>query len=340
VSGWTGLVARTRGRLTRLLPPESLESIERCVTLRQLSTRLAELEYLRPDSGEPALTVSEIELGCRRLAAAHVRVLERWTLGDADVLRPFTLAEDLRSIRAVVRGAVFGIDPDERLRGLIPTTALPVRALARLATLNDVPTIGTLLTTWRHPLAAAIAGGAATPNVDLWSIDRRLLDAWATSASRAGRALGAASLRRNVADTIDLANAVTARLLAEQRIDATPTELFVRGGRIIVEDDLVTASTARDTTTLAARLRDIPGEAALRAALSPDSLDIEGDILRARIQDERDHTRRDPLDLAIIALFFLELRAEQRTIIRAAWSCALADTATTTASSSTRRPAA
>ena len=323
MSRWTSLVARTRGLATHLLSESALRNIESCVTLRSLATRLVESGYPVPEP-ESTSTPADIELACRRIAAARIGVLERWALGEGDLLLPFTLAEDMRSIRTLIRGAVGsgGVSADARVRGLIPTARLPVRALAQLAGIDDPIAIGATLVAWRHPLARAVTADQLR-EADLLRLDCRLLDAWARASMKVAQQHGLRSIRRYVVETIDVANAVTARLLAEQRSDVEPAELFVQGGARIAVADLVAAAASHDVERIAARVRLTGPDAVLETALSAALLHFENDLLVARIAAARRESRRDPLDPAVVALFFLRLRAEQGRIIRAAWSCAL-----------------
>jgi len=322
MTGWTGLVTRTRGLARHLLSEHELRAVDGCVTLRDLASRLVENGYLAAERAESIDTPAEIELACRRIAAARIAILERWTFDDGDVLSPFTLAEDVRSIRTLIRGAVAGAGADARLRGLIPTATLPVRALAQLAGIDDPLAIGAVLTVWRHPLAhAVVADHAHEP--DLLRLDCRLLDAWARVAMRVARRHGLASIRRYVVETIDVANAVTARLLAEQRSDLETSALFVRGGARIVEADLTSAAATHAVGPIAVRVRARGPDPVLETALSEAGSHVESALLAARIAAARRASRRDPLDLAVVALFFLRLRAEQARIVRAAWACAM-----------------
>ncbi len=171
---------------------------------------------------------------------------------------PIIEDEDRRSIRALVRGALGGVDPALRTLGLIPTAALPARALDELALLNDVGAIGAALLALRHPFAEVVADQARRERLDLFSLDQAVLRAWAARASRIARA-GDRALRHYVERTIDLVNVWTARLLAEQRSDAEADALFVEGGSVITVEDLRFAAGAGAVLPLRERLQRAGG---------------------------------------------------------------------------------
>jgi len=321
---WTSIVARTRGLSARLLSEGTLRAIEDCATFRELALRLTECRYLATERAEMVVGAREIELACRRVAADRLAVLERWALDDPELLLPFTLAEDVRSVRALVRGAAAGVAADLRLVGLIPTRMLPLRALSHLASLDNIPAMRALLALWGHPLTDALDSKADGTQLDVMSIECRLLERWAQASLRASGGVGASrSIRAYVADAIDLANATTARILASERAELPAADLFVPGGRAITRDDVLDAAQRRDIGALARRVHARNPGSAVDVALFSDSRRVEEEILMARIADSRGRTREDALDPGVISLFLLRLRAEQERIIRAAWSCGL-----------------
>ena len=321
---WTSIVSRTRGLSAHLLQEGTLRAVENSASPRDLVIRLTECRYLTEERSDTIVGAKEIELACRRIAADRLAILERWALDDPEMLLPFTLAEDVRSVRALVRGATAGVAADLRLVGLIPTRMLPVRALSHLASLGDVAAMGALLTSWRHPLANALESNADRSRLDVLTIECRLLNRWARASLRAAGRIGSPrSIEAYVTDAVDLANAATVRILASERAELPGSDLFVTGGRLITRDDVVTAATRRDIGALARRVHMRRPGSAIDVALSSDSRRLEEEILVARIADARERTREDVLDAGVIALFLLRLRAEQERIIRAAWSCEL-----------------
>ena len=321
---WTSIVARTRGLSAHLLPEATLRAIEECATLRELVARLTECSYLASDRGEAVMGPREIELACRRVAADRLAILERWALDDPELLLPFTLAEDVRSVRAIVRGAAAGVAADHRLVGLIPTRMLPLRALLHLASLDDIAEMRALLASWEHPLAVALDWRADRTHLDVLTIECRLLEQWARASLHAAGRIGASrSIGAFVAQAIDLANATTTRILASQRAETSGSGLFVPGGRAFTRNDMLDAAAGHDFLAAARRVHARHPGSAIDVALSSDSRHLEEDVLAAQIAEARERTRQDPLDPGVIALFLLRLRAEQGRIIRAAWSCAL-----------------
>ncbi len=322
MSLWGPLVARARGLSSRLLGAETLRALSGARDQRDFAEALVRAGYLAFAPNTPPPDTRAIENAIRRVAARRYDILERWSRECGDVLMPLIEDEDRRSIRALVRGALGGIVLERRTAGLIPTSALPARAIDELALLNDIGAIGAALLALRHPLGAVVAEAARRERPDLFSLDQALVRTWAERAVRAARRADAA-LRQYVHRTIDLQNLWSARLIAEQRSDADADALFIPGGRLITLADLQWAGEHRDSgqlaLTLAPRIRDTP----LAAAVEPNAGAPDETTLDALLREFREMARRQPLGLAPVVLYVLRLRAEHRALLRVLWQLAL-----------------
>ncbi len=322
MSGCGPLVARARGLSGRLLTRRSLRELAAAGDRRAFVEALSRVGYLAFPANAPAPDDRAVELAIRRVAARRFAVLERWSRECAEVLVPLIENEDRRSLRAIVRGALGAVPHDARTEGLIPTPALPARALDDLALLNDVGAIGAALIAIGHPFAYVVAEAARRERPDLFSLDQAVTRAWAERAHAAARR-GDAALRHYVERTIDLANLWAARLLAEQRADADPATIFVPGGRAVAGDDLRFAADAGRLDALGARLAPRLARTPLAAALAPAATRPEEAALSGLIREFHARALRDPLGLAFVIEYALRLRAEHRALLGTLWALAL-----------------
>ena len=322
MTAWGPLVARARGLTGHLLTRQSLRALAASADQRAFVDALVRVGYLAFSPNQPPPDQRDVESAIRRVASRRFAVLERWSRDCEDVLTPVIEDEDRRSIRALVRGAMGGVRPDMRTFGLIPTPALPARAIDELALLNDVGAIGAALLALGHPFAGAVAEAARRERPDRFLLDQAVLRAWAARAAAAARR-GDAPLRHYVERTIDLQNLTAARLLADQHADLTPDAVFVGGGRVVTLDDLRFAVAARDTAALARRMRSRIARTPLAAALSVENASPDDGALLALVDEFRALALREPLSLAPVLLYVLRLRAEHRALVRVLWQLAL-----------------
>ena len=220
-SSWVDLVARVRGLSGHLLGRSQLVDIARSRDLIQVAASLDEA-YGPASAIVAGSSADQLENAVRRAAARYVRTLTRWCGSRVRYLEPLFLDEDRRSVRAVLRGAAAGTSSAERLAGLVPTPALPERALEELASQATVYDVVALLLSLGHPLGAVLLEEAKRPHPDLLRLDLALNSEYAKRSVRAVRRAPAGdSVRRDltqlVRDTIDLENASTALQLAAQR---------------------------------------------------------------------------------------------------------------------------
>ena len=180
-------------------------------------------------AGTGAATAEALETALRRRAGARLHALARWCVDAPDVLTVLLGEEDRRDLRLLLHGVVEGSAPAERLRGTVPTPTLPSGALTTLAAQTTVPAMAALLVAWRHPDADALSTHQAPGPPDLLALDTALTRAWAARATVAAARVDA-ELRRYVAATIDLENALTAAMLAGGAADR-PEIAPIPGGR-------------------------------------------------------------------------------------------------------------
>ena len=324
------LVARARGLSGHLLRPEQIAPLCAC-SPAQLGAQLSALGAIEAAAGAAAGTSRdphELEQALRARAAQRLLVLARWAGARAGALQPLFDDEDMRSLRALVRGIVTGVPPEHRADGLIPTLALPARALRSLAASGDVANLANLLVTWRNPYGAALAVEAARSRPELFRFDAALARVFAERARSASR--HDSMLRRFTERTVDLANLWTALVLADHHADADPATLFVSGGRLMRLEDLAFAVSAEHQLAVAQRLGPrvvgTPLAAALETITSPAvtaGRDAEDAALAALAAEFRALARQEPTSLAPVVAFVLQQRAELRMLLRIVWSVSL-----------------
>ena len=124
---WDDVNARARGLSTHLLGGGQLAELAGAPDLPALAARLRDAGLTLPETAEP--TAAELELAVRRRAAGELTILGRWTARRPELLAVLFDEEDRRSVRALLRGAVERASAGLRIAGLVPTPALPERAL-------------------------------------------------------------------------------------------------------------------------------------------------------------------------------------------------------------------
>jgi len=322
VSAWGALVARARGLSGHLLSRETLRLLAGSDDRRAFTEALVRIGYLAFAPNAPPPDAWAVEVAIRRVAARRFDVLARWSRDCGDVLVPLLEDEDRRSLRAILRGAVGRVPHDARTAGLIPTAALPARALDELALLNDIGAVGAALIALGHPFGAVVAEESRRELPDLFALDQAIARAWAARATRAAQH-GDAALRLYVQRSIDLQNLWAARLLAEQSADADADAMFVPGGGLVTVDDLRYAVATRSVDALAARLAPRVARTPLAAALGPAADAPDDAALAALIAEFRGRARFAPLGLSLVIVYILRLRTEHRALLRTLWQLSL-----------------
>jgi vacuolar-type H+-ATPase subunit C/Vma6 len=320
---WNAVNARVRGLGTHLLRRGHLETLAREPDVPALAAELARLGFLRPDDGTDPATV---DLAIRRSAAAKLGTLARWCADRPEVSAVVFEDEDRRSLRALLRGAAQNASPDARMAGLLPTPALPERALGELARQPTPAAVAVLLVAWGHPYGSPLLDVTAGAHPDLFKLEVRLGQTFAARALAAARR-GGRRLVTYVQELIDLENAFAAMVLAEQGEDTTPKEAFVAGGRGLAiaefEQAVATRSPLLAGADLARAFRGAVAAAFVRRGQGGALGRLERDVLHGRIGALRAAARIDPLGPGPFLLFALRLRAQVLDLRRIVWGVAL-----------------
>ncbi|HYL56629.1 MAG TPA: V-type ATPase subunit [Gemmatimonadales bacterium] len=319
---WEDLNARARGLATHLLARGDLDLLARTPDIATLGDALRGHGF---PVAEGERSPEALELALRRMAAARLRVLARWAGPRAHALNVLFEDEDRRSLRAVLRGAVQKASADTRMAGLIPTAALPERALRRLAEQSSAAAIAALLTAWRNPYGSAILSLATTANPDLFSLELALNRTFAARA--VGAARGTGLLAAYVGETIDLENAYTALVLAVGGKDVVARDAFLAGGDRVSLGVFIEAAAAGDALVAARALSTAFSVSPLARAFqrfAADPGELEDAVLRIRIRELTHATRVDPLGPAPLLAYALRVRAEILDLRRIIWGVTLA----------------
>jgi vacuolar-type H+-ATPase subunit C/Vma6 len=320
---WDDVNARARGLASHLLGAERLQDLGKAIGLKDLVTRLEQAGFhLSLDVA--LLTPPLVEAGLRRDAGRKLFLLARWCGGRREVLQIVFEEEDHRSLRALLRGAVAAVAPEIRLDGLIPTAALPMRALEELARLADVGAIGALLALWNSPYAGVIR--RQDPRVtDLFQLEVDLAREFLRRSLAAARR-GDHFLQSYTRLVVDLGNLRSALVLASESHEQTPDRCFTTGGERVTLDRYREAATSGGVPEAVRLLAPVFRHATRGSALLRrfDNLaDLEDTILTLLMREARSAARLLPLSSAPVLLYALSLRSELRHLQRLVWGLAL-----------------
>ena len=319
---WEDLATRARGLGTHLLDRSAIASLAALESVEALGDALRGYGYPLPEGG---VTADDLELAVRRQAGSRLSVLARWAGNRSALLAVIFEDEDRRSIRAIVRGAVQGASAELRLAGLIPTPALPERALRELAMQPSPGAVSVLLTAWGNAYGTALLREAKAAQPDLLAIESGLTVTFAQRALAGARGTGSGLVVDYVRDTIDLENATAALILSAGEADSPGKRAFVKGGRRLPLPTFLEAIAAGDAAAAGRRLavafRPTPLAAAFERAA--DAVSIEEQLLRSRIAMLRETERRDPAGPASVLGFALRVRVEVFDVRRVIWGVEL-----------------
>lgn len=321
---WSDVSARARGLAAHLLDRRALERLAAAKEIPELAFDLDRAGFAIDRCAEA--TAADLERAVRRVAARRFAVIARWCgPARAEALAAFFEDEDRRSLRALVRGALAGIPPAERVLALLPTPALPERALSELAAAASPREVAALLATWKSPYASAIAPETRRAHPDLFALDGALGKVFAARALEGARR-GGREVRAFAEETIDVENALAALLIAAEPAEVDAEACFVPGGKRLGRATFAAAAATRKPVEAARLLGQAfagtPLEEAFRLA-GPDLPALERAILAARIRALVRAARRDPLGAAPVLAFLLRVRAEAADIRRAIFGVAL-----------------
>lgn len=323
MSLWDDVDARARGLSTHLLSRAQLQLLARVGGTAALTNEFRRLGF--PVGAEGVVTPAELELAVRRWAAEALATLARWAGRRVAALAVIYEDEDRKSLRAILRGAARGAPSEARLSGLIPTPSLPERALEELARQASVSAAVTLLLVWGNPYGTPLATVARTAQPDPFAIDLTLDRTFAARALSAVQSEGG-ELLEFVRESVDVANAVTALVLASAAKDMTPKDAFLPGGDRVSIVTFEEAAAAGGAGAAGMRLARAFAPSAVAVALrdfSADPVTLEDELLRLRIRALTLRARQSPLGPAPTLWFALRLRAQVIDLQRIVWSAAL-----------------
>jgi V/A-type H+-transporting ATPase subunit C len=307
--------ARIAARRARMLGPGGVRDLLARPTLE------ARLELLRAGAWgaalSPELARADDPLGAIEVALQGALRGEALRLvGEAEgrraraLLAAFLELEAARSLKAVVRGVAAGAPLDRIVASAAPTPELPSDALRALAAASTVEAVVELLEARHSPLGPALRGalpgrqkrGLLPLEV---AVDRAV--AWRVLHAARGPHEDARLLRAHVRDRIDARNAETLVALGGAGSGA---DLFVAGGRRLLEDDFVRLAAAPAAELHAGLDALFPGTAAALARPWTADRALERS-LAAPLQRT---ARRLPLSIAVPIAYLVERRAEARRI--------------------------
>ncbi|HEX9563079.1 MAG TPA: V-type ATPase subunit [Gemmatimonadaceae bacterium] len=318
---WVDVTARARGLAGRLLSVRRLTELAQSRDLHELATRLAALRNL-PAPQDTIHDARELEIAERRRAGGQIRLLGQWAGARAGLLAPLFEDEDCRAIRAAIRGAAAGTPAVERLSGLLPTPALPQRALTQLVSSRNPAAVAALLVAFGNPYGPPLLVETSRQHPELFILEHVLAHTWVDRARRAAARAGRA-MRVYVERQIDLANCWSALLVAEHGFDGSVDDLFLDGGRLLPRDVFRLATQSRSRTGARALLDELVRQSPLAAATSRDP-GAEERLRRALWREQRDIARLDPTGPAVIIEYWLRLRGEVEAVQRLIWGIAAA----------------
>ena len=246
--------ARARGLTLHLFTRAELEQLAGH-DAQGLSRALAGAGKLLVPPPERA-SAAELDYAVQQTAARHLGTLRRWGPDDA-VLEAFEAAADLKSLRALVRGAAQGAHAAERARGLVPSRMLPVKLLEVLAHQPTAAGVAAHLFATGHPDGARLSALTKAKSApELLALDRALLEGFAARAIASAKR-GDDTLRRYVAFTLDASNLAAALALAGSGGEKLE-RWFVPGGAGLSREVFVQAASA--PARARRRRRGHPGE--------------------------------------------------------------------------------
>ena len=322
--GWEALSARARGLEGHLIPRDRVSALGRAPDISGVAHLLRATPYA-PFLPHRTTRPEEVEVAIQRSHADRIAVLALWARPRTELLAPLFLEEDLRSVRALFRGAAAGTPAAERLRGSIPTPTLTGKALATLAEAPTPGRVAATLVAWGHPLGPPLLEEARQARPDLFRAESALAGSFAREATAAARA-GGSPMADFVAGSIDAWNIVHALLLAEAGTEREIPDLFVHGGSALALEGFLhcAATGARRASFQALRgiLRGTMYEPAFHEPV-PTPGEMEERILDARVTLLRRRRREAPVSAVPVLLFVLRLRREVVGLRRMVWSASM-----------------
>lgn len=312
--------ARARGLATHLVSTAEWQRLADAADLPTLAGRLE--QGREPLHLHGYATSAGVERAVRQRAGERLALLGRWCEGHRELLEVIFGDEDRRSLRAIVRGAAAAAPAEDRLRGTLPTPALPLRALETLAAQSSIPAVAALLVVWRHPAASALEGVPRRGPPDLLLLETAL------SREFAGRALAAARhkdapLRWHIQTLVDCENVLTALALSEATAELELSALFIAGGSVPLAT-LERVARARPRLAGLEVARAVFRGTVLQNAFKEVEPSRLNEHLAALRRAHIHHLARvDPLGSAPVLDYALKLREETQRFHRLGWALSL-----------------
>lgn len=321
---WEALVARCRGLASRLVPNVDLVEMARAPTFSALAALFerARMPVAPGEHDQPRA----FERVVRRDVARHIERLARWLAATTPpaCAALFVDEEEVRSLRALIRGAAAGVPAEARLAGLVPTPSLDAKWLEALATEPRPAGVVASLRALAHPYApalAAVVDPVAEP--DPARLERALLVAFAGRLASAG-GVGDRAIARRVAERIDLLNLESALVLAHEPAEGRWLDAHLPGGRVLDRARFERVARARDDAPrVASEALDDADLARLVREHGADLARLGERLLAFRWRAARRRARLEPLGLDAILFFTCALRAQTRNLNRLVWGLAL-----------------
>ena len=327
MTAWEDLNARARGLAGHLLDPPRLRA---AVAAGEPASFARALQGTAWAASIPTGAAEACEVD-RALGAAYGTLLARlarWA-GPARLprLRALLGPEEREAVRALLRGAAAGVASDVRTRGLTPTPRLPTRLLEAAAGEGSPAGVLRRLAEAGHPWAAPLLPGAGAAPGDLAALEAALRRAWLEEAVAGARG-GGRELRRFVADTVDLENALALRAVARAGGDSGDgvAAFWVAGGRALDlrrAEAVAAGGPAAVDEDLDAALAGTPLAGLFAGAAGPSGAPLEERATRLRARALRRRALVDPIGPAPLLFVVLRARAELLLLRRALWSGAL-----------------
>ena len=322
---WEDVNARARGLGTHLLGRGDLDTLARQADLPALADALGRAGIV-PLGDQGTEGAAALERGIRHWAGHLLGTLGRW-VGERSAGLPLVFdLEDRRSLRALFRGAVAGAPAERRLAALVPTPALPERALETLAALPTVEGMAALLSAWRHPFANGLSEVTQGGPPDLLAIERVLGRVALGAAVRAAARSGCRRLRVFAAEGIDLENVTQALVLARAEETATPAEWFLPGGTLLTLDEFTQALGMKVPAEAGRRLAKVFAGTPFAPAILEGAADparLETEFLVLRIANLAERVRVAPLEPLTTLWVAFRIRAQVIDLQRIVWSVTL-----------------
>lgn len=322
MTDWADLNARARGLSTHLLGRAALERLagspDPVALARALDSIWSGEEPTPRHIGGPERVV-------RRTTADRMSLLARWAGPRVEPLEVVFADEERRSVRSLVRGALQGAPPRERLRGLVPTPGLGVTALEAAAGRRSIEGVIETLEERGHPWGPGLLARIDSGPFDLFQLELEIDRIHARRIRAAARG-GDDRLRHHVGRTIDLQNAWTLLLAGSFLAETDADDTWIEGGEALGQARFEAILAEPDGEARRERLADVFSGAPLGRLFGDPSIPgskLEPAALGARIAEARRAALHAPLSTAPILLYALRLRAQAVDLGRVAWGVAL-----------------